>query len=115
MEENKNLFQEVNEGYTMHEAIEEAKRCLHCKVPQCKKGCPISHDIPDWIHELSMGNFGNAMHIINEKSNLPAVCGRVCPHEKQCEGHCVCLARRDRAFMWENSSVSLPTLTATWD
>ena len=89
MEENKNLFQEVNEGYTMHEAIEEAKRCLHCKVPQCKKGCPISHDIPDWIHELSMGNFGNAMHIINEKSNLPAVCGRVCPHEKQCEGHCV--------------------------
>lgn len=89
MENNKNLFQEVNEGYTMHEAIEEAKRCLHCKVPQCKKGCPISHDIPDWIHELSMGNFGNAMHIINEKSNLPAVCGRVCPHEKQCEGHCV--------------------------
>ena len=84
MEQEKKLFKEVNEGYTMHEAIEEAKRCLHCKVPQCKKGCPISHDIPDWIHELSMGNFGNAMHIINEKSNLPAVCGRVCPHEKQC-------------------------------
>ena len=89
MEQEKKLFKEVNEGYTMHEAIEEAKRCLHCKVPQCKKGCPISHDIPDWIHELSMGNFGNAMHIINENSNLPAVCGRVCPHEKQCEGHCV--------------------------
>ena len=89
MEQKKKLFKEVNEGYTMHEAIEEAKRCLHCKIPQCKKGCPISHDIPDWIHELSMGNFGNAMHIINEKSNLPAVCGRVCPHEKQCEGHCV--------------------------
>lgn len=89
MEQQKKLFREVNEGYTMHEAIEEAKRCLHCKVPQCKKGCPISNDIPDWIHELSMGNFGNAMHIINEKSNLPAVCGRVCPHEKQCEGHCV--------------------------
>ena len=67
----------------------EAKRCLHCKVPQCRKGCPINQDIPDWIHELSMGNMGNAMKIINNKSNLPAVCGRVCPHEKQCEGHCV--------------------------
>lgn len=83
------LFEEVDKGYTMLEAITEAKRCLHCKVPQCKKGCPISHDIPDWIHELSMGNMGNAMKIINGKSNLPAVCGRVCPHEKQCEGHCV--------------------------
>ena len=89
MEEQKELFHEVNEGYMMLEAINEAKRCLHCKVPQCKKGCPISHDIPDWIHELSMGNLGNAMKIINDKSNLPAVCGRVCPHEKQCEGHCV--------------------------
>ncbi len=85
----KQLFHEVNKGYTMLEAINEAKRCLHCKVPQCKKGCPISHDIPDWIHELSKGNLGNAMSIINEKSNLPSVCGRVCPHEKQCEGHCV--------------------------
>lgn len=88
MEETKKLFQEVSAGYTMLEAIDEAKRCLHCKVPQCKKGCPISQDIPDWIHELSMGNFGNAMHIINDKSNLPSVCGRVCPHEKQCEGNC---------------------------
>jgi len=89
MEEQKELFHEVNRGYTMLEAIDEAKRCLHCKVPQCKKGCPISHDIPDWIHELSKGNLGNAMSIINSKSNLPSVCGRVCPHEKQCEGHCV--------------------------
>lgn len=89
MEEQKDLFYEVNEGYTTLEAINEAKRCLHCKVPMCKKGCPISHDIPDWIHELSKGNFGNAMNIINTKSNLPSVCGRVCPHERQCEGHCV--------------------------
>ena len=85
---NKN-FQEVAESYTMSEALQEAKRCLHCKVPQCKKGCPISNDIPSWIHELSMGNLGNAMHIINDKSNLPAVCGRVCAHERQCEGNCV--------------------------
>ena len=73
----------------MLEAINEAKRCLHCKNPLCKKGCPISQDIPDWIHELSMGNLGNAMSIINAKSNLPAVCGRVCAHERQCEGNCI--------------------------
>ena len=82
-------FKEVNESYTMLEAITEAQRCLHCKVPQCKKGCPISNDIPDWIHELKKGNLGNAMQIINNRSNLPAVCGRVCAHERQCEGHCV--------------------------
>src|SRR5574344_425636 len=82
-------FEEVSENYSMLEAINEAKRCLHCKVPQCRKGCPISNDIPDWIHELSMGNMGNAMQIINNKSNLPAVCGRVCAHERQCEGNCV--------------------------
>ena len=78
-----------NKDYTMAEAIREAKRCLGCKVPQCRKGCPISNDIPAWIHELSMGNLGNAMAIINLRSNLPAVCGRVCAHERQCEGHCV--------------------------
>ena len=85
-QQKKELFQEVNEGYTMAEAMAEAKRCLNCKVPQCRKGCPISQDIPDWIHELSMGNMGNAMKIINGKSNLPAVCGRVCPQGRQCEG-----------------------------
>lgn len=82
-------FQVVNEGFSTHEAIEEAKRCLHCKIPQCKKGCPIGNDIPDFVHELSMGNMGAAMSIINAKSNLPAICGRVCPHEKQCQGNCV--------------------------
>ena len=78
-----------NKDYTMAEAIREAKRCLGCKVPQCRKGCPVENDIPAWIHELSMGNMGNAMAIINLRSNLPAVCGRVCAHERQCEGHCV--------------------------
>lgn len=84
-----NKFEEVNESYTMAEAIAEAQRCLHCKVPQCKKGCPIGNDIPDWIEELKKGNMGNAISIIRAKSNLPAVCGRVCGHEKQCEGSCV--------------------------
>ena len=82
-------FKEVNESYTLPEAIREAQRCLHCKVPSCKKGCPISNDIPDWIAELAKGNFGNAMAIINVRSNLPSVCGRVCGHERQCEGNCV--------------------------
>lgn len=84
-----NEFKEVSESYTLAEAIREAQRCLHCKVPSCKKGCPISNDIPDWIAELAKGNFGNAMKIIHGRSNLPAVCGRVCAHERQCEGNCV--------------------------
>ena len=96
MSENQ-AFQEVNESYTMAEAIHEAQRCLHCKVPQCKKGCPISNDIPDWVHELSKGNLGNAISIIRAKSNLPAVCGRVCAHEKQCEGNCV-LGKKGQAL-----------------
>lgn len=84
-----NDFKEVSESYTIAEAVREAQRCLHCKVPGCKKGCPISNDIPDWIAELAKGNFGNAMKIIHGRSNLPAVCGRVCGHERQCEGNCV--------------------------
>ena len=82
-------FKEVNESYTLAEAIREAQRCLHCKVPQCKKGCPISNDIPEWTSELAKGNFGNAIAIINKRINLPAVCGRVCAHERQCEGNCI--------------------------
>lgn len=82
-------FKEVSESYTLAEAIKEAQRCLHCKVPACRKGCPISNDIPEWMAELAHGNFGNAMEIIHHRSNLPAVCGRVCGHERQCEGACV--------------------------
>lgn len=84
-----NNFREVSESYTIAEAVREAQRCLHCKVPSCSKGCPIANDIPDWIAELAKGNFGNAMSIIHSRSNLPAVCGRVCAHERQCEGNCV--------------------------
>ena len=89
--EEKNIsdFTEINRGYATSEAIEEAKRCLNCKNPLCVQGCPIEHNIPGFINQLSMGNIGAAMQIINEKSNLPAICGRVCPHEKQCEGHCI--------------------------
>ena len=82
-------FQVVHHPFTMREAIDEAKRCLQCKVPQCEKGCPIGNHIKEFNHHLSMGNLGAAMETINEVSNLPAICGRVCPHEKQCQGHCV--------------------------
>ncbi len=85
----KKNFKEINKGYTTKEAIDEAKRCLNCKNPLCIQGCPIDHNIPGFLNQLSMGNIGAAMQIINEKSNLPAICGRVCPHEKQCEGHCI--------------------------
>ena len=88
IESSKN-FQEVHEAFTIKQAIDEAKRCLHCKIPQCQKGCPIENNIPSFTAALSMGNIGQAMSIINERSNLPAICGRVCPHEKQCQGHCV--------------------------
>lgn len=84
---------EKNTSYTMQEAINEAKRCLRCKVPACQKGCPINNDIPDFIYQLSKGNLGEAREILAKKTNLPAVCGRVCPHEKQCVGHCVLNAK----------------------
>ncbi len=79
----------ISKGFSIAEAMEEARRCLNCKNPLCKKSCPISHDIPQWIHALSEGNIGDAARIIYQKSNLPSVCGRVCPHEKQCEGNCI--------------------------
>lgn len=76
-------------GYTVSEAVLEARRCLKCPKPLCKTGCPIENDIPQFNQALSQGNMGEAYRIISQKSNLPAICGRVCPHENQCEGHCV--------------------------
>ena len=86
---NKLDFIEHDHGFTTKEAIAEAKRCLNCAKPLCKTGCPIENDIPNFIAALAAGNVGEAYNIIARKSNLPAVCGRVCPHEKQCEGSCV--------------------------
>ena len=81
-------FNEVPYGYTPEIAIQEAKRCLQCKNHPCTKGCPVEVDIPDFIKEISEGNFDKAAEIIKSKSSLPAVCGRVCPYENQCEGEC---------------------------
>lgn len=88
-------FKEYSQGYSLPQAIREAQRCLNCKAPSCKKGCPISNEIPNWIAELARGNFGNAMSIISRQSDLPAVCSRVCAHERQCEGNCI-LNKKDR-------------------
>lgn len=82
-------FDEIDEGFTIREAIAEAKRCLNCPKPTCKVGCPIENEIPAFLKALAGGNIGEASEIIARRSNLPAVCGRVCPHEKQCEGACV--------------------------
>lgn len=85
---NKN-FLEVALGYTQEVAIEEAQRCLHCKHKPCVSGCPVHIQIPDFIKEVAEGNFGAAYDVISQSSSLPAVCGRVCPQESQCESKCV--------------------------
>ncbi len=82
-------FEEVCLGYNIEEAKEEASRCLKCKNPQCQKGCPFSIDIPSFIKEVEDGNIEEAAKIIGRSSALPAVCGRVCPQESQCEGKCI--------------------------
>ena len=82
-------FEEVCLGYNKEEAMEEASRCLNCKNAQCMKGCPVSINIPAFVEQVKLGNFEEAYHIISESSALPAVCGRVCPQESQCEGNCI--------------------------
>ena len=81
-------FSEVALGYTMEIALEEAKRCLNCKNRPCVTGCPVNVNIPDFIMKIKGGDFEGAYQIINETSSLPAVCGRVCPQETQCESKC---------------------------
>lgn len=82
-------FFEVDAGLTQEEAIREAERCLQCKKPLCVKGCPVSIDIPSFVREIAAGNFRKAAVIIKEQNMLPAICGRVCPQEVQCEGECI--------------------------
>ena len=84
---NKN-FEEVALGYTEEMAVNEAKRCIHCKNKPCQTGCPVGIDIPEFIGHVAEGDFEAAYQVINRSSSLPAVCGRVCPQESQCEGKC---------------------------
>ena len=82
-------FDEVALGYTPAMAIAEARRCLNCKSSPCRKGCPVSVRIPEFLAQVAQGNFDAAYQIITSTNSLPAVCGRVCPQEKQCESKCV--------------------------
>ncbi len=82
-------FDEVCLGYNKEEAMEEAQRCLNCRNAKCIKGCPVSIDIPGFIHQVKEGNIEEAYKVIGKSSALPAICGRVCPQESQCEGVCI--------------------------
>ena len=82
-------FEEVCLGYNREEAMEEASRCINCKNAQCVKGCPVSINIPGFIEKVKEGDMEAAYQVISASSALPAVCGRVCPQESQCEGKCI--------------------------
>ena len=105
---NKN-FDEVVFTYSEAEAISEAQRCLNCKNPKCVEGCPVNVRIPEFIGEVAKGNFSAAYKIISKTNSLPAVCGRVCPQETQCEGKCV------RAIKGESVAIGrLERFVADW-
>ena len=82
-------FDEVALGYTAEMAVLEADRCLNCKTPACVAGCPVGIDIPKFIQKIKVGEFEEAYRIVTDSSSLPAICGRVCPQENQCEGKCI--------------------------
>lgn len=88
-------FEEVCYGYNEEEAMRDAHRCLQCKNPKCRQGCPVNIDIPGFIKEIASGNFEQAAKVLSLYTALPAVCGRVCPQETQCEAQCVLKARGD--------------------
>ena len=102
-------FEEVCLGYNEAEAVSESERCLNCKNAQCVKGCPVAIDIPAFISEIKNGDFEKAYEVISASSALPAVCGRVCPQESQCEGKCI------RGIKGEPVSIGkLERFTADW-
>ena len=102
-------FEEVCYGYNEEEAMAEAARCIGCKNAQCVKGCPVSIDIPGFIAHVKKGEFAEAFQVISKSSALPAVCGRVCPQETQCEGQCI------RGIKGESVSIGkLERFVADW-
>ena len=107
-------FQEVALGYTAEIAVDEAKRCLNCKNKPCVAGCPVNIAIPEFISRIKESNFEEAYQIIAKSSSLPAICGRVCPQETQCESKCtlgikfepVGIGRLERFVAdWHNANV----------
>ena len=94
-------FEEVCLGYNKEEAMEEATRCLNCKNARCIQGCPVSINIPAFIQEVKAGNIEEAYKVIGKSSALPAICGRVCPQESQCEGN-VSVVLKVKQFLSES-------------
>ena len=116
---NKN-FEEVTKNLTKEQAVEEAKRCLHCKNARCIKGCPVNINIPEFIAKLKEEDIQGAGDVIRETSLLPSVCGRVCPQERQCEGQCVLGIKSEpiaigalERFVGDNSSAKVVQKPAT--
>ena len=117
----KSLYAEVNQGLTFEQAVTEAHRCLSCKNPTCVEGCPVNINIPGFIKELEIGNVAGAAEIIAASSTLPAVCGRVCPQEKQCESKCIHLKMGKEAvaigylerFVADNSQLTVESSRLT--
>ena len=120
---NKN-FKEVALGYTAEMAVNEAKRCIGCKNKPCQSGCPVGIDIPEFIAHVAEGDFEAAYQVINRSSSLPAVCGRVCPQESQCEGKCtrgiknepVAIGRLERFVAdWHRENVHTAPTVPEWN
>ena len=120
---NKN-FKEVALGYTAEMAVNEAKRCIGCKNKPCQSGCPVGIDIPEFIAHVAEGDFEVAYQVINRSSSLPAVCGRVCPQESQCEGKCtrgiknepVGIGRLERFVAdWHRENVHTAPIVPAWN
>ena len=120
---NKN-FKKVALGYTAEMAVNEAKRCIHCKNKPCQSGCPVGIDIPEFIAHVAEGDFEAAYQVINRSSSLPAVCGRVCPQESQCEGKCtrgiknepVGIGRLERFVAdWHRENVHTAPVVPEWN
>ena len=120
---NKN-FKEVALGYTAEMAVNEAKRCIGCKNKPCQSGCPVGIDIPEFIAHVAEGDFEAAYQVINRSSSLPAVCGRVCPQESQCEGKCtrgiknepVGIGRLERFVAdWHRENVHTAPVVPEWN
>ena len=122
-----NRVEEVNLGLTSEMAMQEAKRCLDCAKPTCMEGCPVGIDIPRFVKNIERGDFSEAAKALKETSALPAVCGRVCPQEKQCEGQCIHLKMKKDpvavghlerfAADWERESgnISVPVVAESND